>query len=525
MKKIWIVWFGLLIIAFSHYSFKAAEIEWKLLTDSDAWIITDSQPREGELTYLGHYQVTIEKNDWNYIDQAYQLVIPCINSGLYEFANYRLVTGLKPGVRIHQTPRYIDKNEAVYDEIVTMEAFVPLNQEFIVDYPFSLKHVFDEGTYYYFEFEEEGDFAYCYEGQNFHFYVDLSDPIVEIEPFLTDLELVSNQNNVYLYRENGQSPGGYLSVRWKDSLLEAFGYEDGYFETQVVLKEGVNTLKDYLPFGYLDLPIYEIDTQAPLLEGWKDTKMYVSEIPPLQIKERDLDKEKSYVNVNGVNYLGQALPQESMNVEVHLVDQLGHVFDGNYQFILDNDPPSYQWMENQLIILEPNLDTYWLEAYLNGHPISFANQCLPAMTEGDFELKGWIRDLAGNVTDVHETVRLDSLAPRIDYRLNESILNVKIDDLFLAEKQIWLRQSDLTMVKINEESIVLPDGKYELYVWARDISGNESRVKETIVVDTQAPIFHAGPWEPIYDSHEIVLNGWIEDLYPVKAQVTLYEND
>lgn len=524
MKKIWLFWFVLLMIGCLQYSFEAAEIQWQYLTDSNAWIITDSQPQVGEVTYFGEQYTSVTSNDWYYIDEIYQLVLVCENPGLYEFGNYRLISNLEPGVRIHQTPRYIEKNEAIYDEKVTMEVYVPFDQEFTIDYPFSLKHDFDEGTYYYFEFMDEGDFAYSYGGTNFHFYVDLSDPVIEIDPFMTDLEMVSKTNNVYLYRENGPSPGGYLLIRWKDALLEAFGYEDGYFETQIFLKEGVNSLKEYLPFAYLDLPVYEIDTQAPLLEGWQK-KMYVSQVPPLQIKENNLDVENSYVNVNDMNYLGQTLPQESMHVEVHLVDELGHVFDEEYQVILDKDPPTYQWIENQLVIFDENLDTFWFETYLDGNPIAFTNQSLPMNTEGNFEINGWIRDLAGNQTDVHETIALDFLAPRIDFEINDSNLNVKIDDRYLAEKKICLTQQDQVINNMDDGSITLLDGKYELFVWAIDQFGHESQIKEKVIVDTQAPIFHLEQWKTIYDSHDIVLNGWMEDLHPAKAMVTLYRND
>ena len=160
--------------------------------------------------------------------------------------------------------------EAIYTEKVMMEAFVLPGEDFAFAKAPLLSHAFAQGTYYYYEIAEEGDYHYTYGEETYHFYLDLSEPEVIMTPDLNDLELVFFQDNRYLYKESGPLPQGTLTLFWQDPVLAAFGYPEGCYETTIQLEEGVNDPAEVLPFGYLDLSVFEVDTEAPQIVDWQE---------------------------------------------------------------------------------------------------------------------------------------------------------------------------------------------------------------------------------------------------------------
>ncbi len=190
MRKIGLLGLSIWILGLCVSVIAAAEHQWHLLTASNALRLTASEPQSGTLTYLDTIDRAFQETDWEPTSEGYQLIIPCPRTGLYQWNDQRIVAGITPGVTLHGTPVYVNGQEAIYTEKVMMEAFVLPGEDFAFAKAPLLSHAFAQGTYYYYEIAEEGDYHYTYGEETYHFYLDLSEPEVIMTPDLNDLELV-----------------------------------------------------------------------------------------------------------------------------------------------------------------------------------------------------------------------------------------------------------------------------------------------------------------------------------------------
>ena len=360
---------------------------------------------------------------------------------------------------------------------------------------------------------------------------------------------------------------------------EVTGYQDNMYELS---HTGIYTLTATDKAGNTITRTFEIDKNAPVIEGVTDEKLYNTDVTPIIT---DKENNLSTITLNGKDYVSGTAITEDGTYELIAKDLAGN--EEKVSFTIDKTLSEIEikgkqnkWTNTQtfdVIIKEKNLDKVyyaWTGTYSNydthEHRLNFMKNkeaidtslikdngdgtytiSITTDFEGSRILVVKVTDLAGNVaTDKSEWFRIDDTAPVVDEgedltleggidtvpTLTATVTDNTQKSWTIEPSYINRHNADGTIDRYLPAVDINVVGKYNVVFQAEDKAGNKSEKKSKMVyvVDTTKPTVTLNGEKTVYveagidsytDAGVTVTDNIDKEVKTIKSQVKYYKYD